>query len=139
MKTHPRNSQESHPNFYYPGLTFSSAWRNGDATLSRYNGYGYPPHSGTMQLWTGLANNSGTIWFDEPVLSVEAWFSAGQGVTMEAYDSYGNLLKQGSLGRVYGDNKLLRLTVSSGSEPISYVIVHDSTDYWTMDDFAYGW
>ena len=59
-------------------------------------------------------------------------------MTMEAYDSNGNLVASGSLGQVSGYRARIRLTVPPSTGPISYVVVHDSANYWDMDDFAYG-
>ncbi|MDI6891385.1 MAG: CehA/McbA family metallohydrolase [Actinomycetota bacterium] len=94
---------------HYPGLIFSPEWRCADHATGWYNTAGYPPHSGTKQVWTGLDSNSGTIIFDEPVKYVEAWFSAAYGVMMEGYDSSGNLVASGSLGQVYGYSAPIRL------------------------------
>ena len=123
---------------HYPGLTFSSAWKCADHATGKYNTSSYPPRSGTKAVWTGLSETFGTIWFSSPVRFLEGWFSTGYGVTMEAYDSNGNLVASGSLGQVSGYKARIRLTVPPSVGPISYVVVHDSANYWDMDDFAYG-
>lgn len=122
---------------HYPGLIFSSEWRCGDTATGKYNDSAYPPHSPTKALWTGLTHNAGTIWFDTPVRFVEGWFSALHGVFIDAYDTNGNLLKWGYT-QAYGSSAPIQISVPLSSNPIKYVVVHDSADYWIMDDFAYS-
>ena len=124
---------------HYPGLTFANEWRVYDMTAPGMNYDGYPPHSGTKvaspDIWG--TSNSGTIWLDSPVTFIEGWFSAAEGVSMEAYDYAGNLIKSRSIGTSYGYSTRIRLDVPE-STPIYTVIIHDTNNRWAMDDLAYS-
>jgi len=127
---------------HYVGLTFSPEWRVADMRTGEYNTAGYPPHSWPMQVWTGTYGqpapwgNSGKITFDFPVSQVGGWFCADTGtVYVEAYDSSGTLITSGTVGPNYGSNTYL--SVSDASGRIKYVVIHDESNYWSMDDFTY--
>ena len=55
---------------------------------------------------------------------------------MEGYDADGNLIASGSLGQVY-DGYSAPITLAPTEGLIKYVIVHDTANYWSMDDLSY--
>lgn len=127
---------------HYPGLTFSPEWRAADHTTGAYNTEGYPPHSWPIQIWTGTYghpepwSDTGRIDFDSAVSQFGGWFCADYGtVYLEAYDSGDTLLASNSLGPNYGSSSYL--SVSDPQGRIKYVIIHDTSNYWSVDDIEY--
>jgi GH25 family lysozyme M1 (1,4-beta-N-acetylmuramidase) len=127
---------------HYPGLTFSPEWRAADHMTGKYNTAGYPPHSWPIQIWTGAYgepepwSNTGRIDFDFEVSQVGGWFCADYGtVYLEAYDAGGALVASNSLGPNYGSNSYLSVSDSQGG--IKYVIIHDASNYWSVDNLEY--
>ncbi len=85
-------------------------------------------HSGTMGQYR--------IDFDFPVTQVGGWFCADYGtVYLEAYDAGGALVASNSLGPNYGSNSYLSVSDSQGRT--EYVIIHDTSNYWSVDDLEY--
>ena len=124
---------------YYAGVTFSTDAVILESTVYGYNDYGYPPHSGDAVL---RPYSSGIIRADFGIATnhVEFWYSSYSGITMEAYDasdSYiaGLIAPSNYDGVNPGSSNFLGLTV--GPTEIAYVLIHDGTDYFTIDDF--GW
>lgn len=127
---------------HYTGLTFSPEWRAADHTTGGYNTAGYPPHSWPVQIWTGTYghpepwSNTGRIDFASPVSQFGGWFCADYGtVYLEAYDAGGTLVASNSLGPNYGSSSYLSVSDSQGR--IKYVIIHDTSNYWSVDDLEY--
>lgn len=99
-----------------------------------YNVGGYPPHSGTNVIYSGSSNSIqadavGSTWTDVSLY----YTSAITGLYLEAYNSSDVLLASSFGGTNYGTNSLL--TVSAAD--ISYVKIHDSGNFFTIDDFAF--
>ena len=99
-----------------------------------YNYLNYPAHSGTNVVYSGdsssmtAASTSGT-WSH-----VGLWYtSAITGLYLEAYDASNTLLASSFGGTNYGSNSSLDVSASG----IAYVIIHDSGNFFTVDDFTY--
>ena len=119
---------------YLPGLSFSSDVTVLDRVRYGYNDGGYPPHSGDAVIFSE----------DEPYIRVdfasapdyvEAWYTTGSDMYLEAYDSSGNLITSSYGSYNYGYDSLI--SVSSASMDIAYVIFHDQGDFFSIDDLAY--
>jgi 3D (Asp-Asp-Asp) domain-containing protein len=54
---------------------------------------------------------------------------------LDAYDAGGALLASNSLGPNYGSSSYL--SVSDAQGRIKYVIIHDTSNYWSVDDLEY--
>lgn len=129
--------------WYYGGQqNFGSYWAGvdfgPDATILEdqiygYNDDGYPPHSGHAVLFS-IASSSITAEFDVAVDYVSIWYTSNSNFYLEAYDSSDTLIDQAIGSPNYGTNSFLE--VSSSISDISYVIMHDSGNYYTIDDFT---
>ena len=119
---------------YYPGLEFGP-----DATIldkeigGGYNGLYYPPHSGNAVL------SSDSTWYirvdfvDSPANYVETWYTSYYTFYLDAYDSSDTLLASSTGPSNLGTNSL----ISVSADNIAYVKLHDSENYFTIDDFGY--
>lgn len=120
---------------YYPGLFFSPDVTLLDIVRDGYNNSGYPPHSGTAVAFS-YTNPYGDITFANPVRVVGAWFSAATTLYLEAYDASDNLIASSSMPSNYGSNSYMSVSVDSAS--IKRVRIHDTGNFWTMDDLYYS-
>ncbi len=149
----------------YAGVSFvtnssGSDWVARDATTGNYNVSSYPSGTswgtgnywiyGTVSATLGLDNtgNDGDILFDnQDATYVELGYTAfnssgGTALWLEAYDAGGNLLDTdtGVSNLRYADGNAggpgtLRVDWD-GSNLIAYVTVHDSGNFWTIDDIT---
>ncbi len=118
---------------FYPGLNFGTSVTVLENVVYGYNDTGYPPHSGHQVIFS--ADNATTrVDFDNPTSHVGFWFTNGSGTLyLEGYDAGGNLLANTSAGSNYGTNDFMGIDAAG----IDYVLIHNSADLYTIDDFEY--
>lgn len=126
-----------------PGLTFTTTagydWIYGDWRTHTYNGP-YPNGAYTSNAnffaWLGPNQGSGRIDFiygTATFLSVLT--STYSGLTLDAYDAKGNLVgNSGWATSNINTGNMTRLTVAAPA--ISYIIIHDTGNYWLIDDLT---
>jgi hypothetical protein len=100
---------------YYDGITFGP-----HTTFLKDFIPSFPAHSGTSVLYD-YPDSLIRADFDTPVDTVSIWYSAGYGLTLEAYDSGNNLLTSVSGLANVTTNTLL--SVSYPSSSIAYVVM----------------
>ncbi len=130
----------------YPGLTFTgvtegSSWKYGD--VSTNHDWIYPAYYCNGNFWVSLegasgeSNAGGLIGFDTPPAYVSLLVSGHSPVWLEAYDSQGTLIDTaGPTIDNLETSTMDKLTVSGND--IVYVIVHDTGQYWVIDDLCVG-
>lgn len=141
---------------FYNGVTFQAggtgqSWIASDATTGAYNASSWPSgqawNGGEYWIhdyaaaWTGAVGNDGRISFDnEDATFVQLAYSAGYALFLEAYDSVGSMIDvdsgPGNLRYFNGNPSgpgTLRVDAPAG-QYISYVLVHDSGDFWIVDN-----
>jgi hypothetical protein len=62
------------------------------------------------------------------------WYTSDNAFVLEAYDASNNLITSSTGGSNYASNSFI--SVSSGSDNIKYVVMHDDGNYFTVDDFT---
>eukprot|EP00977_Amphora_coffeiformis_P028254 scaffold34917_cov166-Amphora_coffeaeformis.AAC.2 len=122
-----------------PGLKFTNTagldWVYGKSDECDYNvEYTW---NGNGFAWLGETGDSGRIDFTgggaTRVSALVSCFSAG--LTFDAYDADHNLLDTAKATSNVGTTTTTRLTVESpDSRYIDYVMVHDSGNFWAIDD-----
>lgn len=122
-----------------PGMKFTTTqgydWIFGDWRIQNYNGP-YPDgayfSNGNFFAWLGANQGAGRIDFtDSTHKTVGLSYSSYSSVFMEAYDDSNTLIKTvGGSGNL-DTGQLKKLSVSGD---ISYVLVHDTGNYWLIDD-----
>lgn len=132
-----------------PGLQFTTTdgqdWMYGDITADHYNvtsdngstyGFGTYYMSGDVFAWLGTTQGSGRIDFTDQNGS---WFTTGycsySTFYLEAYDASGTLIDQ-AVGAANTDVSMDYLTVSSATNNIAYVLMHDTGNYWCADNMS---
>ncbi|MCP4633090.1 MAG: T9SS type A sorting domain-containing protein, partial [candidate division Zixibacteria bacterium] len=102
-----------------------------------YNYTGYPMNSWDAVLYSS-DNDMITCVFNTPTDSVTIAYAASSsyGLSLEAYDSLGNLLQ--SVVGSGGTYRVSYLTVTSSAENIAYVVMHDHGGYFVIDDVMYA-
>lgn len=124
-----------------PGMTFTTTmgydWVYGDIRTGRYNVYPYGHAgyecNGNFFAWLGPYQGLGRIDFTGATArTVSTLTSTQYGTYLEAYDSDGNLLASDYAGPNTFTRTMTEITVSASS--IAYVIVHDTGNYWLIDD-----
>jgi hypothetical protein len=142
---------------YYSGVKFEAAstgqdWIAADVTTGLYTASSWPSGqswwSGEYWMydnvcaWTGQAGDDGKISFDnQEATFVEMGYCVGfSTLHLEAYDSSDMLLDSdsGPSNLRYTDNNpngpgTLRVDWD-GINPIAYVLIHDSGDFWEVDN-----
>jgi len=124
-----------------PGMKFTTTmgydWIYGDIRTGQYNvnPYGsraYECH-GNVFAWLGPNQGSGRIDFTGATAgSINMLTSTAYGTYLDAYDSSGNLLATSFAGgNIYTGTMSETKVIASN---IAYVIVHDSGNYWLIDD-----
>jgi hypothetical protein len=133
-----------------PGLNFASDMFYADATSGSWN---YSSDNGdewgTGEYWIGdlvgahaSTNGMGRIDFAN---ADGSWFTtgycAGNTFYVEAYDAFDNLIDvaSGAANRRYLEGNAAGmdyLTVSSASNNIAYVVLHDAGYYWVADNMS---
>lgn len=124
-----------------PAMTFTTTmgydWVYGDIRTGKYNvnPYGskaYECH-GNFFAWLGPNQGSGRIDFTGATAeSISMLTSTAYGTYLDAYDSSGNLLASSHAGSNIGTGTLSEIAVTASN--IAYVIVHDTGNYWLIDD-----
>lgn len=132
-----------------PGVSFTTTmgldWIYADIRTGSYNArsltdpsvnYGNYVVNGYFCAWLGVSGDQGRIDFTEgPASYFSALFSTNSGVTVDAYDSDDNLIAtSGWADGNYGTYTFTRCTIEAPG--IAYVIVHDTGNYWEIDDIV---
>jgi len=114
------------------GVHFDGAWHLLQGTGT------YPAHSGDNLVYSSMA--AGVINFDMPVATVSGWFTSSSNAVpslyLEAYsglNAMGTLLDTATINRNADSIDLMEVS----GDGIWSVKIHDSGNYFTMDDFAY--
>ena len=133
-----------------PGVEFASDMFYADANTGRWNFSSEDgPTWGSGEYWIdgyvgahASSNGIGRINFDNQDGSYfTTGYCAGSSFFLEAYDANDNLLDSasGAANRRYlegNEHGLDYLTVSSVTNNIAYVIMHDSGYYWVADNMS---
>ncbi|NIA09524.1 MAG: CHAP domain-containing protein [Nitrospiraceae bacterium] len=128
-----------------PGLQFTTTdgydWIYADWRTGSYNGP-YPNGSyfsnGNFCAWLGENQGTGRIDFTGATArSLSVWTSTYSGLTMDAYDINGHWLAgSGWATNNLNTGQMTKLTVSASN--MAYVLVHDTGNYWIIDDLEVG-
>jgi hypothetical protein len=118
---------------YYSGFNFGPDVTVLDKFRYGYNSSGYPPHSGAAVIFTDYSKYF-DVTFDSLATNVGAWYTTYYTLYMAAYDASNNLLASTSGGNNYGYSSWFDVSDPLGR--IKYVKIHDSGDYFTVDDFS---
>jgi len=118
---------------YWEGAFFGPESTILEDQVYGYNSSGYPPHSGHAVLFS-ISVPYIKLEFDSPVDYVSLWYTSYSNFYLDAYDSGNNLVDQAIGGPNYSTNSFLE--VNSLSKIIKYVIMHDSGNYFTVDDIT---
>jgi hypothetical protein len=115
---------------YYSGVTFT----NGSVLVSPgYNYEDYPPHAGIAVMQVD-SNDGIRVDFTVPTNDVSFYYSSTSDyIYLDAYDSSGALITSYESLPGQAQNEFLQFT----SPGISYVIIHDGGDFFTIDDFSF--
>jgi len=143
-------------NTQYSGITFQSAtsgfpWYYSDVTTGNYNASSWPTGQswGTgnywinefAAAWTSVAGDDGKIAFDnQDATFVQINYSSYSAFYLEAYNA-GDVLLDTDMGPANlrflhgngGGPGTVRVDAPPG-ETIAYVLVHDSGNYWIVDN-----
>lgn len=136
-----------------PGLQFTNTagfdWLYGDATTGLYNvtndlgtswGTGRYNIAGDVFAWLGTTQGMGRIDFLSHNGSYfTTGYSSASNFYLEAYDQFNNLISSASGAantRWEGDSSLGYLTVNSGSNNIAYVLLHDTGNFFLIDNIS---
>lgn len=126
-----------HQNFgdYWEGVFFGpdSTVLDNNWPLNYYNYTGYPPHSGDAVLFSYNTSYIDAT-FDVAVNQVSMYYTSYSSFVLDAYDINGNLLTSTTMGSNYGTNSLI--SVATAGYDIKRVSMHDSGNYFTIDDFT---
>jgi len=124
-----------------PGMMFTTTmgydWVYGDIRTGLYNvnPYGsraYECH-GNLFAWLGPNQGSGRIDFTGATAeSISMLTSTAYGTYLDAYDSSGSLLARSYAGPNIWTGTMSEIAVTASS--IAYVIIHDTGNYWLIDD-----
>ncbi len=124
-----------------PGMEFTTTmgydWVYGDIRTGLYNvnPYGSKLYEcdGNFFAWLGPNQGSGRIDFTGATAkSISMPTSTNYGTYVDAYDSSGNLLATDYADPNTGTGTMSEIKVTASS--IAYVIVHDTGNYWLIDD-----
>lgn len=136
-------------NNQYAGITFQSA-TNGDPWLyldhatgnyntSSTNGSGSGSYwiHGNVAAWTDVSGDDGEIAFNNADATfVELAYSSYGAFYLEAYDINNVLLDSDTGPANTGGGAPGTLQVNSANADIAYVRVHDSGNYWVVDNIS---
>ena len=115
----------------------NSDWIYAGKDLSGINNGAYIVN-GDFGAWCGVYNDGGKITFDSGINHVSLLTSTNSGIEIDAYDRDGNLIaNSGRSGSNTGTGTFDRLSIDSNSL-IYHIIVHDSGNYWLIDDLVFG-
>jgi len=127
-----------------PGLEFTTTlgldWIYGDIRTGKYNVYPYGHQgyetNGNFFAWLGVSGDQGRIDFPKGTATyLSVLVSTYSGVKIDAYNAEDNFLATSG----WAENNLhtrtfTRLTVEVPG--MAYVIVHDTGNYWLIDDLC---
>jgi hypothetical protein len=129
-----------------PGLAFTTTdgfdWLYGDARAG-YNvrnqygefGGGYLMMD-TVFAWLGESQGSGRVDFtNQDGGFFQTGYCANSNFYLEAYDKDGNMIDSDMGGNNYNVS-FNYLSVSSASKNIAYVLMHDTGNYWEVDEMS---
>ncbi|BBO87759.1 hypothetical protein [Desulfosarcina ovata] len=130
-----------------PSMQFTNTgglnWQYGDIRTGKYNVYPYQDGqyetNGNFFAWLGPSGDQGRIDFLGGGASYcSVLVSTSSGVTLDAYDSDDSLIAtSGWAANNLETGTLTQLTVEAPTgQTIAYVIVHDTGNYWLMDDLC---
>ena len=116
-------------------VTFTNALQ---LVVPGYDYFDYPPHSGNGVI-TNDPNDQITMTFTAGIGSptVSGWYVDPSGITVDAYDSHGNLLAAVNEAGIIGADA--SFSISGGAKLISYITVTDdggSPDALVLDDIS---
>ena len=118
-------------------------WQYADVRTEEYNVYPYGTQAyetnGNFFAWLGTTGDEGRIDFLGGGASYcSVLVSTASGVTLDAYDSDDQLIAtSGWANNNTSTRTFTRLTVEApAGETIAYVMVHDTGNYWLMDDLC---
>jgi hypothetical protein len=121
-----------------PGVVFSTTlgndWLYVDFRTGTYNpSYG---RVGNFVTWLGVSGDQGRIDFtDGTATYLSALFSTPSQIQIDAYDENDVLVDSAVwIGNNLDTGTMTRLTVQGPN--IKYVIVHDSGNYWCLDEIC---
>lgn len=127
-----------------PGVQFSTTyginWRYGDIRTGNYNVYPYGTKAyetnGNFFGWLGVTGDTGRIDFTEGTATyLSVLTSTYSGLKLDAYDADNNFLAtSGWATSNINTRTFTRLTVEA--ENIAYVLIHDTGNYWLIDDLC---
>ena len=122
-----------------PGMFFTTTqgydWLYGDVRTGNYNvdPYGQYVCNGDFFAWLGPNQGMGRIDFTGATArSISLLTSTYTGLYLEAYDAQGSLIDQDYTPGNLGSYQLSPLSVSG--DEIAYMLIHDSGNYWLIDD-----
>jgi hypothetical protein len=130
-----------------PNLKFTTTnglnWRYGDIRTGSYNVYPYGSRAyecrGNIFAWLGVTGNAGRIDFlGGAATYCSILVSTYSGVVIDAYNSDNELISTSGWARSNINTRTFtRLTVDAPTgDYISYVIIHDTGNYWLLDDLC---
>ncbi|MCP4632958.1 MAG: PEP-CTERM sorting domain-containing protein [candidate division Zixibacteria bacterium] len=120
---------------YYEGITFGQEATILDRNIYGYNDSGYPPHSGDAVLFS-VSTPLIRVDFDDATNHVEMWYTINYTeIQLQAFNADGDLIAEATGDDNYTSNDFIE--VNTAGFDISYVEIHDSGNYFTIDDF--GW
>lgn len=130
-----------------PSLKFTTTsglnWRYGDIRTGSYNVYPYGSQAyetrGNFFAWLGVTGDAGRIDFPGGGATyISVLVSTSSGVIIDAYNSRDVLIaNSGRADSNTNTRTFTRLTVDAPrGEYISYVIIHDTGNYWLMDELC---
>ena len=128
-----------------PGLSFTTTkgydWIYGDWRTGVYNGP-YPEgnyySNGNFFAWLGPNQGAGRIDFTQGCATyLQVWTSSFSTLYMDAYYSNGTLAGSSSVPANMDAGRMNRLRVDAPpGDCFSYVIIHDTGNYWLIDDLS---
>jgi hypothetical protein len=120
---------------YWAGVFFGpdSTVLDKNWPASNYNYSGYPPHSGDAVLFS-INQPYIDATFDNAVNNVSMYYTSYSDFYIDAYDASDNLIGSISGGANLNSNSLI--VISSLSYNIKRIRMHDSGNYFTVDDFT---
>jgi len=128
-----------------PGLQFTTTqgydWVYGDWRTDDYNGPfpdGKYYSNGNFFAWLGPNQGAGRIDFVNSCATyLQVWVSSLRGLTADAYYADGRLSATASVGGNLDTGRMVRLRVDAPpGDCFSYVIFHDTGNYWLIDDLS---
>ena len=118
---------------YWEGVYFGPESTILEKAVYGYNDSGYPPHSGDAVLFS-ISTPYIEAVFDSPVDFVSLWYSSASNFYVDFFDGSNT-----QIGSVMGGANTFTnsyLSFTSGSSDIKRVLMHDSGNFFSIDDFT---